>query len=135
MNLSHHFGIHPKKILVAGDLMLDVYTMGDVHRISPEAPVPVLRVTHESRRPRGAGNAILNLLSLGMEVVAVGRIGNDSGGKVFLDEMAKENVDTRGIFSDPSFQTPLKNRMIASGQQIVRIDYENPSLLSPHAEQ
>jgi rfaE bifunctional protein kinase chain/domain len=127
--------IKPKKVLVVGDLMLDVYTMGSVERISPEAPVPVLKVAHESKRPGGAGNAILNLVSLGMEVVAVGRVGDDAPGRIFLEEMAKEAVDTRGIICDPSFQTPLKNRMIASGQQIVRIDYEHPTALHPEHEQ
>lgn len=111
--------------MVIGDFMLDVYTFGDVARISPEAPVPVLRVISESRRPGGAGNAILNLVSLGMDVVAVGRVGNDLGGSAFLQEMAKEGVDTRGVICDHAFQTPLKNRMIASGQQIVRVDHEN----------
>jgi rfaE bifunctional protein kinase chain/domain len=106
--------LKPKKVLIAGDLMLDLYTMGDVHRISPEAPVPVLRVTQELRRPGGAGNAILNLVSLGMEVVAVGRVGDDPGGHIFLEEMAKEGVDTRGIVCDAAFQTPLKNRVIAT---------------------
>lgn len=131
MVLKH---IKRKKILVIGDLMLDVYTFGEVLRISPEAPVPVLRVTNESRRPGGAGNAILNLVSLGMEVVAAGRVGNDVAGSHFLQEMAKEGVDTRGVFCDPSFQTPQKNRMIASGQQIVRIDYEQPKPLHPQVE-
>jgi rfaE bifunctional protein kinase chain/domain len=124
-----------KKILVVGDFMLDVYTFGEVLRISPEAPVPVLRVTGESRRPGGAGNAILNLISLGMEVVAVGRVGNDVGGSTFLQEMAKEGVDTRGVVCDSAFQTPLKNRMIATGQQIVRIDYEHPLPLNMRLEQ
>jgi rfaE bifunctional protein kinase chain/domain len=126
--------IQPKKILVIGDLMLDVYTFGEVVRISPEAPVPVLCVTSESRRPGGAGNAILNLISLGMEVLAVGRVGNDLGGSTFLQEMALEGVDTRGVICDPSFQTPLKNRMIAAGQQIVRIDYEKAAPLNPRLE-
>ena len=127
--------IKRKKVLVVGDFMLDVYTMGSVDRISPEAPVPVLRVTQETRRPGGAGNAILNLVSLGMDVVAVGRVGNDFGGRTFLEEMAKEDVDTRGIICDPAFQTPLKNRMIAAGQQIVRIDYEHPVPLQSELEQ
>lgn len=113
-----------KKVLVAGDFMLDVYTEGDVRRISPEAPVPVLCVKSESRIPGGAGNTILNLISLGMDVVALGRIGEDQSGRYFLEAIADENVDTRGIFVDPIFQTPEKNRMMASGQQIVRIDYE-----------
>ena len=119
-----------KKILVAGDFMLDVYTTGEVRRISPEAPVPVLRVKNERRIPGGAGNTILNLVSLGMEVVALGRVGNDQAGRDFLQAIADENVDTKGIFVDDTFQTPEKNRMMAGGQQIVRIDYENTQILS-----
>ncbi len=119
-----------KKILVAGDFMLDIYTSGAVRRISPEAPVPILLVKEERRVPGGAGNTILNLVSLGMEVVAVGRVGNDQAGRDFLAALADENVDTRGIFVDDSFQTPQKNRMMAGGQQIVRIDYEEIKPLS-----
>ncbi len=127
--------LNPKKILVIGDFMLDVYTFGDVVRISPEAPVPVLRAKKESRKPGGAGNAILNLVSLGMEVSALGRVGNDTGGSSFLQELAKEGVDTRGVVCDPDFQTPLKNRMIAAGQQIVRIDYEETTPLNERLQQ
>ncbi|MCH9627796.1 MAG: Bifunctional protein HldE [Chlamydiales bacterium] len=123
-----------KRVLVVGDVMLDVYTMGDVQRISPEAPVPVLRVSEESRRPGGAGNAILNLVSLGMEVVALGRVGADAAGSYFRDALEQEGVDTSALVEDPSFQTPVKNRMIASGQQIVRIDHERPSLLDSSLE-
>ncbi len=123
-----------KRILVVGDVMLDVYTMGEVHRISPEAPVPVLRVKEESRQPGGAGNAILNLVSLGMEVVALGRIGADGAGSHFLEALEQEGVDTSAMVEDSSFQTPVKNRMIASGQQIVRIDHETPSILSAALE-
>lgn len=124
-----------KRILVAGDFMLDIYTIGDVLRISPEAPVPVLRVTDVTRRPGGAGNAILNLVSLGMEVVPLGRVGNDEGGDHFIDSLVKEGIDISAIARDPDFQTPLKNRMIAAGQQLVRIDYESPVRIGPSLEQ
>jgi D-glycero-beta-D-manno-heptose-7-phosphate kinase len=127
--------IKGQKVLVIGDMMLDIYTTGVVDRVSPEAPVLVMRVKAESRRPGGAGNTILNLISLGMEVVGVGRVGNDPGGGTFLEEMSKEGVDSRGILVDPTFPTPLKNRMIASGQQIVRIDYEHPAFLSSNLEE
>lgn len=119
----------PKKILVAGDLMLDVYTVGEVHRISPEAPVPVLRVGQENHLPGGAGNVMLNLAALGMQVVALGRVGSDRAGHSFFEALVRQNIDVQGIFFDQAFQTPLKNRMIASGQQIVRVDYETQSLL------
>lgn len=123
-----------KKILIAGDLMVDLYTMGEVQRISPEAPVPVVRVIEEIRRPGGAGNAALNLLSLGMDVSIFGRVGKDEGGSQFLHAMQQELINTDGIFVDPSFQTPLKNRMIAAGQQLLRVDYETPAPLSAFME-
>lgn len=115
--------------------MVDLYTIGEVNRISPEAPVPILHVKEELKRAGGAGNAILNLISLGMEVVALGRIGEDAAGFSFLDEMEKENVNISAILRDPTFQTPLKNRVMAAGQQIVRVDYEQPSPLDGHQEQ
>jgi len=119
-----------KRILVAGDFMLDIYTSGEVRRISPEAPVPVLRVKSEKRIPGGAGNTILNLVSLGMEVVALGRVGNDQAGRDFMQAMADENVDTRGVFVDETFITPEKNRIMAAGQQLMRVDYEDVKPIS-----
>src|ERR1700722_6519675 len=86
--------LKPAKALVIGDFMLDVYTRGHVLRISPEAPVPILCVEEESHRPGGAGNAILNLISLGIIVSAVGRVGQDESGKHFLEALNAENVDT-----------------------------------------
>lgn len=122
------------KVLVIGDFMLDVYTMGRVTRISPEAPVPVLCVEQESRRPGGTGNAILNLISLGMEVVAVGRVGRDGPGHFFLETISEDGVDTKGIIVDPAFITPTKCRMIADNQQLLRVDHEMVSPLSDKLE-
>jgi len=133
INLFNHF--HSAKVLILGDFMLDVYTIGKVHRISPEAPVSVLHVEEENQRPGGAGNAILNLVSLGMEVVAVGRVGNDSSGQTLLQALANENIDTRGIVVDPHFSTPVKNRLIAENQQMVRVDYEKITPLSKEMEE
>lgn len=114
-----------KKILVAGDLMLDVYALGEVRRISPEAPVPVLCVKEERELPGGAGNAILNLISLGMDVIAVGRVGEDRSGSALMHALRKEGVDTTGIIIEPGFQTSVKKRLIAASQQLLRLDYEN----------
>ena len=113
-----------KKILVAGDFMLDIYTYGKVERISPEAPVPVLHVHDEKSIPGGAGNTILNLVSLGMEVVALGRVGDDPAGHDFIEAMRREGVETSGIYLDPSVSTPKKNRLMAGGQQLLRADFE-----------
>lgn len=123
------------KVLVAGDLMLDTYTMGKARRISPEAPVAVIHVQKEESRPGGAGNVILNLTSLGADVVAIGRIGNDAYGHILKDSLAKENVDIRGIVFQPHYFTTVKNRVIAENQQIVRIDHEQILPLQESLEQ
>lgn len=113
-----------RKILVAGDFMLDTYTIGKAKRISPEAPVAVIHVQKEEHRPGGAGNVILNLVSLGAQVVVLGRIGDDASGLFLKDHFIQEGVDTKGLVLQKSYKTPVKNRVIADNQQIVRIDHE-----------
>lgn len=110
--------------MVIGDFMLDTYTIGKAARISPEAPVAVLQVEHEERRPGGAGNVSLNLAALGAQVVAIGRVGKDNNGKILLDALTKEGIDVTGMLIDSCFSTPVKNRVIADHQQLVRVDYE-----------
>lgn len=105
----------PKNILVLGDLVLDRYTLGEVERISPEAPVPVLLVKEQKSLPGGAGNVALNLCSLGMRVKIMGRLGNDEAATDFIDLMERDGVETKQILSDSSIPTPVKNRMIAGG--------------------
>lgn len=114
----------PFKALVVGDFMLDTYTTGKVRRISPEAPVSVLQVEKQESRPGGAGNVVLNLISLGAAVKAVGRIGDDWDGKKLRDCLESEQVDTEGLLIQPNYRTPVKNRLIASSQQILRVDTE-----------
>lgn len=123
--------LNRQKILVVGDLLLDTYTIGKARRISPEAPVAVVHVQQQEERPGGAGNAILNLVSMGAEVVALGRVGADHAGTSLKQALKIENVQIEGILTDISFQTPVKNRVVADNQQIVRIDYEviSPSSL------
>ncbi|HEX2229482.1 MAG TPA: PfkB family carbohydrate kinase [Candidatus Binatia bacterium] len=115
------------RLLVIGDLMLDCFIWGDVQRISPEAPVPVLRVTSESFRLGGAANVMHNVRSLGGQVEACGIIGTDSAGKKVLKELRKAGVMTAGVIAAPRYQTVQKTRVIASPrhQQIVRLDREN----------
>lgn len=124
----------PKKVLVIGDLLLDTYTIGKARRISPEAPVAVIQVQREEQRPGGAGNVMLNLVSLGTQVVAVGRIGGDHQGKVLLSALEAEGIDTRGIFIQPGLFTPVKNRILADNQQVVRVDHESITALTPQLE-
>lgn len=117
--------LQKSNVLIIGDLMLDQYTFGDVLRISPEAPVSVLKVISEKMLPGGAGNVILNLLSLGANVKAIGRIGSDTAGETLLKLLNEKNADTSLIFIQKNYKTPLKNRFIAANQQILRVDFEN----------
>lgn len=122
--------LKPCRVLVAGDLMVDTYTVGKVGRISPEAPVCVLRVDQESHRPGGAANAALNLISLGCQVTLMGRVGNDAAGARLKSLLEENGVDCRGVLIEEDFQTPVKKRLIAANQQILRVDYERASPLS-----
>lgn len=124
-----------QKIVVAGDLILDSTTFGKVKRISPEAPVPVVNVYKSNAYPGGAGNVITNLCSLGAEVTVIGRIGHDFYGQSLIDLLLQEKVDVRGIITQENYTTPMKNRIIASNQQLVRIDHEEIVDLSESHEQ
>ena len=126
--------LKPAKILVIGDMLLDAYTIGKARRISPEAPVAIVNVHHEEFRPGGAGNVILNLLSLGAEVCAIGRLGHDWAAESFKEALQAEKVETNLIFTQKAYQTPVKNRIIADNQQIVRIDHEQVTPLDPALE-
>ncbi|MBI5345671.1 MAG: HldE protein [Chlamydiae bacterium] len=123
------------KALVIGDFMLDKYTTGKVRRISPEAPVTVLEVENEEVKPGGAGNVVLNLLSLEASVLAIGRIGSDKEGRILSSLLKKEGVDTNNLFIQKNYKTPLKNRMMASGQQMLRVDSETVLPLSLEIEE
>lgn len=125
----------PVRVLVIGDFMLDTYTTGKVKRISPEAPVSVLHVQKEESRPGGAGNVVLNLVSLGAKVIAVGRIGYDLAGEQLRDSLESEGVDTENIFLQKGYKTPVKNRLIADAQQVLRVDFETVSPLSETVEE
>jgi rfaE bifunctional protein kinase chain/domain len=114
-------------LLVVGDLMLDRFIFGAVERISPEAPVPVLRVISESYRLGGAANVIHNVRSLGAQVTACGVIGRDAAGKRLVHDLRRVGASTAGVFADKRAQTIQKSRIIAGPhhQQIVRLDQEN----------
>ena len=113
------------RVLVIGDLMVDRFVRGNVTRISPEAPVPVVHVKDESDLPGGAGNVIMNLASLGAVVTPVGMIGRDPAGEHLLSKFRSKSIQTQGILSDSSLTTILKTRVIAEHQQVVRFDREN----------
>ncbi len=125
----------PCRVMVVGDLLLDTYTVGKARRISPEAPVAVVQVLHSEDRPGGAGNVVLNLVSLGASVVVVGRIGADRAGDWLKDSLKNEGVQVDGLVVEKQYQTPVKNRVIAENQQIVRVDYEKISPIPELLEQ
>lgn len=136
MTLFHTLSaLRPARILVAGDLFLDSYTFGLAKRISPEAPVPVVEIQREESRPGGAGNVILNLISLGAEVRVLGRIGEDGAGEAVSTALKQERVDISGLIVQKGYATPVKNRIIANHQQLVRLDRETISSLPSHFEE
>jgi rfaE bifunctional protein kinase chain/domain len=114
-----------KKIAVVGDMMLDCYYRGDVKRISPEAPVPVVEIDHEFFRFGGAANVALNIYKLGGTPVPVGVIGYDNDGTIFKSLIHETNICSDGIITDDSRPTTAKTRVIADSQQVVRIDKES----------
>jgi D-beta-D-heptose 7-phosphate kinase/D-beta-D-heptose 1-phosphate adenosyltransferase len=119
-----------RRVLVIGDLILDEFIWGDVSRISPEAPVPVVWVRKESFMPGGASNVANNLRSLGADVHLVGVIGDDDRGAILKGELDHKGIDTSGVFVDGSRPTILKTRVVAHHQQVVRIDKEKVEGLS-----
>ncbi|HLD83261.1 MAG TPA: D-glycero-beta-D-manno-heptose-7-phosphate kinase [archaeon] len=114
-----------RKVLVIGDVMLDRYLHGDVTRISPEAPVPVVRVERESFVPGGAANTANNIVSLGGVAHVISVVGADSSGSLLLREMEKSGIDTSGILRDSSRPTIEKTRVLGQTHQMLRLDYES----------
>lgn len=119
-----------RKIVILGDVMLDQYIFGQVSRISPEAPVPVLEITSENYCLGGAGNVAHNLEALGAQYLLVGVVGDDNSGKRILERIK----DKRGIFIDERKPTIVKTRIIAHHQHVVRVDREKRIPISAKAE-
>ncbi|OGW76794.1 MAG: hypothetical protein A3C51_02615 [Omnitrophica bacterium RIFCSPHIGHO2_02_FULL_46_20] len=117
-------------VLVIGDIILDEFIWGDVSRISPEAPVPVVWVKRESFMPGGASNVANNLRSLGARTYLAGVIGDDERGATLKGALEQKGIDTSGIMIDESRPTTLKTRIVAQHQQVVRIDKEKVDTLS-----
>jgi len=123
-----------KRIAVIGDMMLDGYFWGDVKRISPEAPVPVLEVEDEFFRFGGAANVAYNILTLGGIPVPVGVIGNDTYGSIFSSLIKEKNIENDGIIIDNERPTTTKTRVIANNQHVVRIDKESKAYINNKIE-
>lgn len=113
------------RVLVVGDVMLDRYWFGEVSRISPEAPVPIVHVRKTEERPGGAANVARNIASLGGQATLLSVVGDDEPGRALADLLAAENVATH-FHKDASLPTTVKLRVIGRQQQLMRIDFETP---------
>lgn len=113
-----------RRILVAGDLILDRYLFGRVARISPEAPIQVFEVGGEDLKWGGAGNVARNLVALGCPVTLCGVVGDDEEGRILREGLRAEGCNTDGVLVDPSRPTTMKTRHVAQNQQVLRVDRE-----------
>jgi D-beta-D-heptose 7-phosphate kinase/D-beta-D-heptose 1-phosphate adenosyltransferase len=117
-------GFGGRRVLVVGDLMLDRYLWGDVRRISPEAPVPVLRLAQQTEVAGGAANVARNLVGLGMRVSLAGVTGQDTERERLLALLMGQGIDTEGVLVDVNRPTTTKTRVVGNHQQMLRIDAE-----------
>jgi len=124
-------GFSKTNILVFGDVMMDRFIWGNVSRISPEAPVPVVKVERETFLLGGAGNVVHNIHALGGNVSLCGVVGDDEMGRRIIRDLKKIGIGTQGLFVDPDRQTTVKTRIIAHHQQVVRIDRETTDVIRP----
>lgn len=115
--------VNKSKVLVIGDVMLDRYWFGEVDRISPEAPVPVVRVAKREDRLGGAANVARNIASLGAQVTLFGLVGKDESGQTVQSLAAKDGIHS-AVILDESIHTILKMRVLGRQQQLLRIDFE-----------
>ncbi len=114
-----------QKIMVLGDMMLDRYIYGTVSRISPEAPVPVVRVGEEKNMPGGAANVARNVCALGGHAYMRGVLGRDATSQDLLQVLKSDRVCTRGVLRYGGIHTTVKTRILAERQQVVRVDWED----------
>ena len=122
------------KVLLIGDLMIDHYIMGTSHRMSPEAPIPVVVPEQEYLIPGGAGNVAMNLCLMGADVTCMGYVGNDSWGKKLLSILESENINIEAINIIDNHPTTLKQRIYSDGQQVARLDTEKIIDWRPNSE-
>jgi rfaE bifunctional protein kinase chain/domain len=112
------------KVVIIGDVMLDTYWWGQVDRISPEAPVPVVALQRKEHRVGGAANVALNTVALGAETTIVSVIGSDADGVLLQSLFEAEQIDTRYLLTDASRMTTNKTRVMSRNQQMMRLDAE-----------
>ncbi len=113
-----------KRVLVLGDIGVDLYTTGQVERISPEAPVPIVQVESERLKLGLAANVADNIRALGGVPLLVGVVGMDRGAEDFRRILSERGISETGLIEDPSRRTALKQRLVSESQQLLRVDYE-----------
>ena len=121
------------RVCVVGDVMVDAYMWGHVHRISPEAPVPVVEVSRKEQRVGGAANVVKNLAGLGAEVDLISVVGDDQAGRDLTSLLA--TMCTPHLSLDPSRPTTVKTRVISGGHHVVRVDEESTAEVSSEVSQ
>jgi len=132
--LLEHIDKFPSaRILVIGDVIMDEYVWGNVSRISPEAPVPVVEVEKETKMLGGAANVIRNIATLGAKPILCGVIGEDLTGKEILNQIKQIGLPVDGIITEKGRPTSIKTRIVAHNQQIVRFDREHQKIINPES--
>lgn len=135
MNLEAIFNsFNDMKVAIVGDVMIDSYVMGKVHRMSPEAPVPVLLLDKEEHRLGGAANVALNLKALGAEVYLCSVIGTDTAASKFQHLLSEATIQNQEIIQSEDRKTTVKTRVLSGTQHVLRIDQENTYDLSEPLE-
>lgn len=124
-NISEIFKSFNKlNVLVIGDVMIDSYMWGNVNRISPEAPVPVVAINKKENRLGGAANVALNIQAMGANPILCSVIGDDEGSKLFLNLLEQQKLSAKGIIKSKKRITTVKTRVIGSNHQMLRVDEE-----------
>jgi len=124
-----------RNILIVGDVILDHYLIGQVNRVSPEAPVPVVQHQKELFRLGGAANVALNIKALGGNAFLASTIGEDPFGRRLMELMQEENMSSQLVLPCQELQTICKTRVLARNQHLLRYDYEQIKNLPPHLEE
>ncbi|MEM7109084.1 MAG: bifunctional ADP-heptose synthase [Bacteroidota bacterium] len=122
------------RVLIIGDVMVDAYIWGAVERVSPEAPVPVVRVTKKDYRLGGAANVALNVQALGATAILCAAIGKDDAGERFKERLKDHALWDDGVIESSNRSTTVKTRIISGHQHVVRIDEETDEVLSSEEE-
>lgn len=127
-------GVEKQTILIVGDVMIDSYLLGNVERISPEAPVPIVAVNRRENRLGGAANVALNIQAMGARPIMCTVLGNDEKANEFITLMKNANMDTQGIIKSDDRITTVKFRILGNNVQLLRVDEEITTPLLPHDE-